>query len=409
MKIKPISKNLQLLLFTLLIVTWGIAAAFLLMYLTPLTSLLGIAVFIFIAVFTMTQLFPYAAWGSFAVGLAFYMIAALSMVGFNREFLISAGVGSGISLISVLIFDRYTHFVNKISQRNDHLEQVVDSLLIYDQHTSLMRWKYARQILSSEVSRGKRYKSSVSLVLFEIRSKHHYSESELNQINQTIADIIQNSTRVNIDIGFINHLIGLVLPETNHIGAEVLSDRLIKKFNQHVDAQVVAGISNYPELALTEEDIIIQAKEALRASLLGDQVITCYHEFAEELPEPAVEDQDESHDVVIFDQKQPQDDYVAILESLNLDEDEWVVWIEGFNQLSDLELVEDKLKSAEHVKGVEFLFPQANHIVLRIKTSIDDLTTNTTPFPGWLIKKSFPKYRYLLIARDENTLTANPF
>ena len=92
---------------------------------------------------------------------------------------------------------------------------------------------------------------------------------------------------------------------------------------------------------------------------------------------------------------------MMILENIDLDENEWVVWIEGFNQMSDLIKIEKSLRASDLVEGVEFLFLQANHLVIRIQSTSENLANESQPFPGWQVKKTNQANHYFLIAADE--------
>jgi hypothetical protein len=46
---------------------------------------------------------------------------------------------------------------------------------------------------------------------------------------------------------------------------------------------------------------------------------------------------------------------------------------------------------------MEFLFLQENHLVIKIRSALQDLLDNPEAFPGWLVVKTSPANKYLLI------------
>lgn len=396
--IEELTRNL--FLYIILLVMWSTVSAFLLINFSPATAILGIVLNLFTLVFSLTNLFTGATWTGLMISIALFTGAGYSIMNITREFLVSSGTGACIFMITALIAEINVRRLRQIDKNYSRLQQVTDSLVIYDRQTALMRWKFAEQALTTEILRGRRYHSDVSLVLFEYRQKDQLSKTELQRVNKVIAETIQDSIRTHIDIGFINGRIGLILPETPIEGAMVLTTRLVQKFNRLVDTRMVAGVACFPDDAITDEDLYERAQTAVRFALNSDQAVVDYasvtHDESKSFDEPILEKQ---YPDIEEEVSADRDEYVAILEDINLDKDEWIVWVEGFSDMSDLVHVERELGEIESIQSVEFLFLQSNYLVIKIKTSLPELLEENDPIPGWEIKKSNPEYRYLLIAR----------
>ena len=164
--------------------------------------------------------------------------------------------------------------------------------------------------------------------------------------------------------------------------------------NRQVGAQVVAGISCFPQDAITDEEIVLQAKAAVKAALESEQPVVEYHSLTsgdkkvEDSPPPA-EAEAESDET--------NQEYINFLEKIQLDEDQWVVWIEGFDKMENMDMVEETFNTMDHIQDLEFLFLQENHLVVKIRSAMQDLLDNPEPFPGWLVLKTSPANKYLLI------------
>ena len=263
-------------------------------------------------------------------------------------------VGTAVFLITAIICNIYANLVNRIDQKYSSLQKVADSLAIYDKDTHLMRWTFAKQTLLTEILRGRRYKNDVALIMFDYRQRDELTYDEINLINEQAAEILIAGIRNNLDIAFINELLGLILPETGYKGALILAERLVQKMNRQVGAQVVAGISCFPQDAITDEEIVLQAKAAVKAALESEQPVVKYHSLTsgdkkvEDSPPPA-EAEAESDET--------NQEYINFLEKIHLDEDQWVVWIEGFDKMENMDMVEETFNAMDHIPGSGILVP----------------------------------------------------
>ena len=392
----------KLFLHIILLVLWNIVGAYVLInYAPPTLFLLGMTLNLFIIVFALTELFPYSSWVSLIVATGVYAGVGFSLQSNQREFLVSAVIGTAVFLITAIICNIYAHIVRKIDQKYASLQQVADSLVIYDDSTSLMRWKYAKQTLVTEIFRGRRYHNDVTLVIFDYRQRDQLPQEGLQAINKVVAEVLLDGIRTNLDIAFINDHPGLILPETGDKGAQILTQRLVQKINRQGDVQAVAGIASFPQDAITEDEIVLQAKKALQVALGSDQSVVTYQSIDSENPEEAIQEAPSSPN--LSEEEPQQQEAVNILESITLDDDQFVVWIEGFDKMDDFSMIEESLKEIDHIQGIEFLFLQENHLVIKIRSSLMDLIHNAHPFPGWMVVKTSPENRYLLIRKESET------
>ncbi len=429
----------SLFFYVTLLVLWGMAALYLLITFTPRFSLIGIALFIFVVIFSLTELFPFAPWISFLISFLVYSGVVYSLLESTESFLTIAGIGGGIFLAAALFAALFNRQIRRLRENQKHLQQVIDSLVVYDRKTSLMRWKFAQHALTTEILRGRRYETRLSLVLFEIWQKSQYTSEDLNRLHRQMAEIILETIRENIDIAFIGERIGLILPETGQSGAQILAGRLIQQFNRKLDARISAGIASFPKDAVTETEILKRAEEALKVAINTGQETVIFEalkeeeqeetgsgisetsspsqittgsaagkEFAQEqgpAPDPRTKAEQErkegSTQPIDLPEEQPEkQDYIQILKNINLAEDEWVIWVQGFSQMADLVRLEKEFLNLPHVTDIDFLFLQANHLVLRLRSSLADLSQAENPFPGWRIQKSDQDNHYLLLRAE---------
>jgi GGDEF domain-containing protein len=358
----------------------------------PRLSLLGMTLNLFITSLSLTGLFPYASWVSLILATGVFTGTSYALIDNQTQFIIYAVIGTAVFLITAIICNIYAHLVNQVDQKYSSLQQVADSLAIYDKDTHLMRWTFAKQTLLTEILRGRRYKNDVALIMFDYRQRDELPYDEIKLINEQAAEILVAGIRNNLDIAFINELLGLILPETGYKGALILAERLVQKMNRQVGAQVVAGISCFPQDAITDEEIVLQARAAVKAALESENMVVEYQNLDTNDQVKGVSPQSAAESLADANQE-----YISFLENIQLDDDQWVVWIEGFDNMENMDMVEEAFTAIDHIQDMEFLFLQENHLVIKIRSALQDLLDNPEAFPGWLVVKTSPANKYLLI------------
>lgn len=399
MKNKTELQTKNLYLHIILLVIWNIVGAYVLLnYTSPALFILGMTLNLFIIVFALTEIFPYSSWVSLIVATGVFTGVGYSILPNQGEFLVSAVMGTAVFLITAIICNIYAHMVSKIDKKYASLQQMADSLVIYDNSTSLMRWQFAKQTLTTEILRGRRYHNAVTLVLFDFEQKDQHSEEDIQKVHKEVAEILLDGIRTNLDIAFISDHLGLILPETDEKGALTLTQRLIQKLTQQLDVQVVAGIASFPEDAITEDEIMVQAKSALQVALNTEKFVVTFRSIDSENPEGVNQAEISSFDT--SDEEAQKQTYANILETITLEDDQCVVWIEGFDRMDDFALIEESFNKIDHIQGIDFLFLQENHLVIKIRSSLNCLIDTPNPFPGWLVVKTSPENHYLLIRKE---------
>jgi GGDEF domain-containing protein len=395
-KMKPKSdlQTKKLFLHVILLVIWNLVGAYVLLTYAPRLSLLGMTLNLFITTLSLTELFPYASWVSLILATGVFAGTSYALIDNQTQLIIYAVIGTAVFLITAIICNIYAHLVNRIDQKYSSLQSVADSLAIYDKDTQLMRWTFAKQTLLTEILRGRRYKNDVALIMFDYKQRDELTHEEIKLINEQAAEILIAGIRSNLDIAFINELLGLILPETGYKGALILAERLVQKMNRQVGAQVVAGISSFPQDAITDEEIVLQARAAVKAALESEQPVVKYHSLTSGNKDEAASSSPAEADATAEEANQ---EYINFLENIQLDEDQWVVWIEGFDKMENMDMVEEAFNTIDHIQDMEFLFLQENHLVIKIRSALQDLIEHPEPFPGWLVVKTSPANKYLLI------------
>lgn len=153
-----INKARRLGFYPIILVLWSVIAAVGLIILSPQMGFMAIAIFVFIVVISLTDLFPFSSIVAVLIGVGAYFTIFTSMYSINRNSIIQIGIVTVIYAITAFLSNRYIRQVSLLEQEADRQQFLMDDLILYDQLTGVLRWKYARRQLSGEVSRSRRYK-----------------------------------------------------------------------------------------------------------------------------------------------------------------------------------------------------------------------------------------------------------
>ena len=385
-----------------LLSAWSMAAVFLLLQFIPQFGVLGILFILFIVIVGLTDLFPGVAWVSCLFSTLLFAFVGYILFGFNREFLTDGLIGMTVFILTTILITTFNKQLDVLNKQYRYQNYLIDTLTVYDRRTNLMSWRFAKNALTSEIMRTKRYNGQLSVILFEIRNKNQYTPAEIYEFERVIADILQDVIRKDIDIPFIGNRIGLILPERDLIYTQAFTDQVLEIMGSSVHVPISAGIANFPQDADSTLELVDRAEIALRRALEHGLPSYQYQSFSSpavqpQMPQPVDLSKDITQPVDLATKRSPYQDYAKILRNIPLSDRDWVLWLQGFTSMEDLRSSDNNLLSINHILQTEFLFVQENHIVLKIKTRLPDLLETTYPFPGWEILKSNPQNNYIIL------------
>ncbi len=151
---------------------------------------------------------------------------------------------------------------------------------ISDDLTGLYNKKTLYHSLAEELKRSDRYRQACSLCIADIDNfkqvNEAYGPTQGDRILKGIGKIIKDNIREGVDIGIRmgGQKFALILPGTNSDLAELVSDRIRKViqnttfegFETQKTITASFGISTYPDLAISDNDIIQTAQTALETA-----------------------------------------------------------------------------------------------------------------------------------------------
>jgi len=171
---------------------------------------------------------------------------------------------------------------------------ILYELAVTDGLTKLFIHRYFQQRLEQELSRSKRYRSSLSLLMIDIdhfkKLNDTYGHPEGDNILRILAKILKEKLRdTDIIARYGGEEFACILTETGHSGAKETAERLRNavenyKFNikgNTVKLTISIGVDTW-DFVVSKEEFIEHADRALyKAKSLGRNKVVVYNEFKE--------------------------------------------------------------------------------------------------------------------------------
>lgn len=372
MKTNPSSRGL--LLYPALLSIWLAISCAALFYTDPQTAMAGTLILAAVSVAALSVLSGALVWGMCIITVVVYgaMINALYGVHSTTIFTFitfcAATVGTAL-----LAWNTSKQFMaaNRQVERDRTL---IEEMRVNDEKTGLMRFHYARRSLSNEISRSLRYGKKISLLLIKVDRWEELAEKigleSRENLLKDICEVLFTSCR-NVDTLFVNiDKIGVILPETDGSGAEVIARRLADQVKKKTKYELRIGIAGFPEDSIVEDDLITKAEIALLDAVKIGQEISFYQtlianpidsgfhqEMAAEEAPPAVQSPAESDPDA---HKRVQTGETAL-------------YFYGVGKISDIDTIQKALERVPEITSTRLIDFSDNEIVFAVASETDDL------------------------------------
>jgi diguanylate cyclase (GGDEF)-like protein len=191
------------------------------------------------------------------------------------------------------------HFVNINRQlKNPHIIDLSladrqDPLSTVDPRTGLWNARQFLAVLQKEIRRAKRYRLDLTMLYLDIDDFREINErhGELvgNILLREVAILIKNKIRdIDMAARLAGEEFGLILPETERMGAFLVAERIRQEMERHflrrdVDGRPIAmtvtiGMAKYPEDAAIVDRLVRRAEEAMhQAKARGGNTVGVYY------------------------------------------------------------------------------------------------------------------------------------
>ena len=165
-----------------------------------------------------------------------------------------------------------SHASTALSKAKLYEKSITDGL------TKLFIHVYFQNKLEEEIKRANRYHTKLSLLMLDIdhfkKFNDTYGHQQGDNILVNTAALIKDSIRdVDVACRYGGEEFSVIMPETDHDGAFILAERLRKKIESHefsnikdnsiLHVTVSIGISTFPFDAITKDELITKADQAL--------------------------------------------------------------------------------------------------------------------------------------------------
>jgi GGDEF domain-containing protein len=394
----------RLIYISALLSVWSMAIVF--FYLTQGSSILYLGALLNILIISISLWRPIsrAGWVSFLFSTLIYTGTTYSLLGVNPTFLITSVISTAIFLMTTrlsVLFRRQTDILAEAIQNQNF---IIEALTVNDKITNLMKWRFAKKALKAELLRCQRYHGELTLILFAFREESQLDQEERLKNEMTMANMLNDVIRTDIDIPFRTNRMGLILPERDLAFSREFAYKIITIMQNDINAHISAGLANFPQDAGSAQQIINRAEEALQVALCTGLHLYMYQSLTEEEEKKHIsfqvfsqETQEITKPVTVKSTRSHHEEYEKILRNIQVEVDEWIIWLKGFDQLEDLSNHANNPLANEHILHTEFLFVQPNYLVVKIKTALIFLDDCDQPFPGWVIEKVNSNQHYLMM------------
>ena len=182
-----------------------------------------------------------------------------------------------IVILELVLLETGIWLAHQLAKQINHAESVMDELAIGAFPHRAQDLDEASHRVKIELTRSRRYRRPLALLLIEVDPEFHHKNSEAfkniqyditnrfttARIGQIIDDRVRQTDLVLRDRRW-SYVI--ICPETDYAGVLLLARRITEAIKKKADLSVLWGITAFPEEALTFEDMLKKARERLEAS-----------------------------------------------------------------------------------------------------------------------------------------------
>jgi GGDEF domain-containing protein len=353
-------------IYSAVLAVWSILAASAVMMIDQQTFILALALLVMIVIFTITRPFPYSSVISTLAGVVIYVAVYFGIYPFS---LAALTIPAGVVVILAATTSVVTFVMRRINSNMGRLHtnlQLLSDLVPYDPETGLLLWQHARQRLETELARCRRYQKSFALIMLEPVNDvdEQMSDEARKELNRRITKLLIQTCRTDVDIPFIGHHFGVILPETEASGAEKFAGRLQANSVQLLlDLRI--GVAAFPTDSVTTDELIAACDSALQTAITSQQTIVRFDSLKQPEPLEVVAPGEEENDPV-KPAAQGTNDYLDTLSP-----DEYLLTFSEFGNLGDLPLVQENLKNIPEITDATLLEYSDKRLVFKLKSRFD--------------------------------------
>jgi GGDEF domain-containing protein len=218
--------------------------------------------------------------------------------------------------------------------------------------------------LDAELARSRRYQKNFSIIMLEPANTiyEHPGDGDRKELNLSIAKLLFQTCRTDVDIPFTGHHFGVILPETGADGAAVFAKRLLMNSAKKAMLDLRISTASFPVDGVTSEELISACEVALKEAIASEQTIVRSDKIHESEKLEAISSGDlESYPSEIIVEKAG-----TTFKSIGLDE--YLLTIPGFNNLADLPFIQENLKDIKEIEDVNLLEYTEGRLVFKLKS-----------------------------------------
>ena len=354
-------------IYPAILALWSILATTGILLIDSQISPLALALLAMIVIFTTTRLFAYSGILSMLAATVIYLASYFAIFPFSSL----AALFTPVSVVVIFIATEGLGALLMRQMRRKNVRvakdlQLLTDLIQYDAETGLMMWKHANQKLDAELARCRRYQKTFSLVLLEPSDStyEHLSSGDRKELNLSIARLLLQTCRVEVDIPFTGRHFGVILPETDTNGAIVFARRLLSASAKRALLDLRIATASFPGDGVTSEELLANCEAALKTAI----------DTAQSIVHAEVRHTSEEVDVVSpltapVPVEAPNKSLADHFDELG--PDEYLLTFSEFHNMADIPLVQENLTNFKEIEEATLLEFTEGKLVFKLKSKVD--------------------------------------
>jgi GGDEF domain-containing protein len=230
--------------------------------------------FILIAIILFSELLIVGRLMKAGVNLSQYMVVAFWLIVYGLVWYFYLGniKSLEVNLIQLLLVLLSAILAFDVGRRIDQTDVALETLASNAYPNRSMDIQTARDYISAEITRSRRYHHPLSVVMVKLKKSQPWEDRKemkllakdllerfaVTKMGQILSDQARSTDMVlrDRDGQFV-----LLCPETNQADTISLSKRIANAIERELDAQIEFGSASFPDEALTFDDLVQIAKE----------------------------------------------------------------------------------------------------------------------------------------------------
>ncbi len=388
---KPLEKSTlnKIIRHSTFLVIWSVLSAYLMGIFNAAIHWAVLVIYLIVVIASLTEILPSINGLIPVVGSVLIIIITYFKWGLSQSFYLNSGLAILAIWVARYLSARCIKAFHTLKAALQQNRQMMDQFIVYDPETGLMRQSFAEKALSIAIARSQRLNLPLSLMIIDAPQQKDFPNEEEYSTRRLFADLFPKNLREDLDIPFINGKYGVILPEMDLTLAQITAQEMVEEIAHVLDLDITIGIASMTEERTSAEALISAARSALEIGLEIDQPVVT-HRLLTAQPK-------EERNLTEIINGVGHQERMKYLQNPSLGEDEWVVWLNGIQDISTIHWIKERFQSSP---SIHFLTVWDQFVVLKLVIGGSDTALFATAFPDWEIQDVDIEKHFVLLTPE---------